>query len=106
MSVIISTDADFHGLLQQHPRVFVKYYADWCGTCRLMAPKFRRLSEDPRFEGIVFVDVNAEHNPEARKLAGVDNLPFFAAFREGRLLKGAATSREENLVEMLTELTA
>lgn len=106
MAVIVATDQDFSSLLSLHERVYVKYYADWCGTCRLMAPKFRRLSDDPRFQSVVFVDVNAEHNPEARRLAGVDNLPFFASFRNGQLQKGEATSREEALVEMLNLLAS
>jgi len=106
MAVIVSTDQDFKAQLQQHPRVVVKCFASWCGSCRLFAPKFRRLSADERFEDITFLDVNAEENPEARKLAGVDNLPFFATFLNGERQAGTATSKEEKVVELLDQLTA
>jgi thioredoxin-like negative regulator of GroEL len=45
--------------------------------------------------------VNAEDNPVARRLGGVDNLPFFAVFKNGKLVEGVATSKEDKLVEML-----
>ena len=82
-----STDTDFKQLLAAHPKVIVKYYADWCGSCKLFAPKFKRLSTDERFAGIQFIEVNAEENPEARKAGGVDNLPFIATFHNGELVK-------------------
>jgi len=104
MSVIKATDIDFNELLKNNENVAVKFYADWCGSCRLFSPKFNRLSNDERFTNITFLDVNAEQNAEARKLAGVSNLPFFAVFKNGKLVEGATTSKEEYVVEMLQKL--
>lgn len=104
MAVELKTDEDFKKALSNHEKVVVKYYADWCGSCRLFAPKFRRLSEDDRFSDVAFLDVNAEKSPEARKLAGVTNLPFFATFKNGELVSGIPTSKEESVVEMINEL--
>lgn len=106
MSVILATDADFRTILDSNDHVIVKYFADWCGSCKLFAPKFRRLSTDERFTNITFVEVNAETSPEARKLAGVDNLPFFAVFRNGELVEGQATAKEERVVELLEQVLA
>jgi thiol-disulfide isomerase/thioredoxin len=105
MAVIIATDENFNSLLQTNENVIVKYYADWCGSCKLFAPKFKRLSNDERFANISFLEVNAEESPEARKAAGVDNLPFMATFKKGALLNGSATSKEEFVVGMLEDLT-
>ncbi len=106
MAVNVLTDTEFKELLESGDAIAVKYYADWCGSCKLFAPKFRRLSEDERFAGIQFVDINAENNPESRQIAGVDNLPFIAVFKGGKLVGGSATSKEEKAVELLNQIAS
>lgn len=104
MAVELKTDEDFNQAIKANNKVIVKYYADWCGSCRLFSPKFRRLSEDDQFSDVVFLDVNAEKSPEARKLAGVTNLPFFASFKGGELVSGQPTSKEDSVLEMIKAL--
>ncbi|UII25924.1 thioredoxin family protein [Fulvivirga maritima] len=104
MAVEVLTDDNFSSTIKEEDKVIVKYFAGWCGSCRLFAPKFKRLSGDERFSDIKFVDVDAENNPEARKLAGVTNLPFFAVFKEGELLGTVSTSKEDGVVELLSKL--
>jgi thioredoxin 1 len=104
MAIIKSTDADFNDLIKKNDKVIVKYFADWCGSCKLFAPKFRRLSEDERFADVTFLDVNAEQNAEARKLAGVSNLPFFAVFKGGELVETVSSSKEDSVVELIEKI--
>lgn len=104
MPVTKATDADFQQLLQDNEKVVVKYYADWCGNCRLFSPKFKRLSEAEQNQDIAFLDVNAETSPEARKLASVTNLPFFAVFRNGELVETVAASKEEAVASLISRL--
>lgn len=104
MAVEIATDQDFEAKLAENPKTIVKYYADWCGSCKLFAPKYRRLSDDERFKGVAFLDVNAEHNPEARKKARVDNLPYFATFENGELKEYGSAAKEEFVVNLLQNL--
>lgn len=104
MSVEVVNDQNFQETLSSNDKVVVKYFANWCGSCKLFYPKYKRLSSDERFGDVAFLDINAEENPEARKLAGVDSLPFFAVFKDGKLVEGAATSKEEKVVEMLNSL--
>ena len=104
MAVELKTDENFNKAISENEKVVVKYYADWCGSCRLFAPKFRRLSDDDEYSDITFLDVNAEKSPDARKIAGVTNLPFFAAFKNGELVNGIATSKEESVVELISNL--
>lgn len=104
MAVEQINDPEFTQKLQENEKVVVKYYADWCGSCRLFSPKYKRLSNDERFNGIAFLDINAEKNPEARRLAGVSSLPYFAVFRNGELVEGLCTSKEEVVTELIQKL--
>ena len=104
MAVTITDDSSFNQQVSEHNKVVVKYYADWCGSCRLISPKFKRLSEDERFKDITFLDVDAEKNPEARKKGEVKNLPTFAIFKDGQLISSQPASKEEAIVELLQKL--
>ncbi len=104
MAVEKITDELWDANVSGNEKVIIKYYADWCGSCKLFAPKFKRLSNDERFEGVSFLEVNAEENELARAAAGVDNLPFFAIFKNGKLVEGTATSKEEKVVELIEKL--
>lgn len=104
MAIVTSEDSTFATDLSTHSLIIVKYYADWCGSCKLFAPKYKRLSNDERFQHITFLDVNAETNPEARKMGAVNNLPTFAIFKNGVLLSSVSTSKEEAVLELLAQL--
>lgn len=102
--VTVSTDADFNSLINSNEKVVVKYFANWCGSCRLFAPTYKRISNNEAFEGITFLDINAEENPEARKISGVTNLPFFAVFKNGQLVAADTTAKEEGVVKLINQI--
>jgi thioredoxin 1 len=104
MAVELVTDSDFESKLKENDKVVVKYFADWCGSCRLFAPKYKRLAADERFEKVIFLDVNAENSPEARKKAGVTTLPYFAIFKNGALVEAISSSKEEAVVDLILKL--
>ena len=84
--------------------VVVQYAATWCGNCRIMKPKFKKLSsENPQ---AVFVIADAEKFPESRKLATVDNLPTFATFKNGQFVNQVQTNKFEVLKDLVDEVTS
>lgn len=83
------------------PTVFVQFSAGWCGNCRLMKPKFKKLSDEN--QAALFVLADAEKYPESRKLAQVNNLPTFAAFRDGQLVNQLQTNKFDLLKEFIDE---
>lgn len=104
MAVTLVDDSKFKQELTDNQKVIVKYFAGWCGSCRLFAPKYKRLSNDDRFEGVTFLDVNAETSPEARKAGNVNNLPTFAIFQNGELVETIASSKEDQVVSLIERL--
>ena len=91
-------------VIQSHDKVVVQFSASWCGNCRIMKPKFKKLSAEQ--EEVTFVMIDAEKNPESRKLAKVDNLPTFAAFKNGELKKQVQTNKFEALKILVDEIAA
>lgn len=91
-------------IVQNNHKVIVQYSAGWCGNCRLMKPKFKRLSTEN--ETITFVMVDAEKFAASRKLATVNNLPTFATFNNGVLVNQMQTNKEEQLKELINEITS
>lgn len=104
MAVEFSNDDLLKEQVGRYAKVIVKYYADWCGSCKLFSSKYQRLSNDTSFSHITFIALNAEGNPESRKMAGVYTLPFFATFRNGQLQKAISTTGENDVIKMLHEL--
>jgi len=90
-------------VVNSNETVMVQYAASWCGNCRIMKPKFKKLAGEN--ENVKFIIVDAEKFPESRKLANVDNLPTFAAFKNGKLVNQVQTNKIDGLIELLNEVT-
>jgi thioredoxin 1 len=105
MAVITSDDKNFTEQISSNDKVIVKYYADWCGSCKLFAPKYKRISGEDKFKDITFLDINAENNPESRRKGEVKNLPSFAIFKNGILVESLATNKEDALLELIEKLS-
>src|SRR5699024_351716 len=91
-------------LITNNDTVVVQYMAGWCGNCRLMKPRFKKLAKET--EGVTFLLVDAEKYPESRKLATVDNLPTFATFKDGKFVNQVQTNKFEILNDLVNEVTS
>ena len=90
-------------VIQANKKVAVQFSASWCGNCRIMKPKFKKIASEK--EDITFVIVDAEQFPKSRKLANVTNLPTFATFVDGQLVRDIQTNKQEALNELIDEIT-
>ena len=97
-------DDSLQELVANQPKVIVQYSAGWCGNCRIMKPKFKKMASEN--EGISFVLIDAEKNPNSRQLADVSNLPTFAAFENGTLLNQVQTNKVDVLKNFVDEAAA
>ncbi len=101
--MLLELDQDnLQELVNTNQKVVVQYSASWCGNCRIMKPKFKKLSTEK--EDITFAIVDAEKFPESRKLADVSNLPTFATFVNGKLVNQTQTNKAEVLGELVNEI--
>ena len=91
-------------IVSNNDKVVVQYSASWCGNCRIMKPKFKKLASEN--ENVTFVIVDAEKSPESRKMANVNNLPTFASFVNGQLVNQTQTNKAEVLTELVSEISS
>lgn len=89
-------------VVADNKKVVVQFSATWCGNCRIMKPKFKKLSSEN--EDMVFVIADAEKFPESRKLADVSNLPTFATFIDGKLVNQTQTNKFDVLKDLVNEV--
>ena len=69
--------------------VFVDFWAEWCGPCRIVSPTVEELSKE--YEGKVnFVKVNVDDNNELASKYNVFSIPTLAIFRDGKVIAQTA----------------
>ena len=90
---------NLQSIVSENDTVVVQYSATWCGNCRIMKPKFKKLATEN--EGLTFVIADAEKFPESRKLATVDNLPTFATFKNGAFKSQVQTNKFDVLKDLV-----
>ena len=90
-------------IISNNETVIVQYSASWCGNCRIMKHKFKKLASEN--ETVEFLMVDAEKYPESRKMATVDNLPTFATFKNGIFINQVQTNKFDLLKELVDEVT-
>ena len=70
-------------VLESELPVFVDFWAEWCGPCRMVGPVVEQLSQE--LDGRVQVaKVNVDESPEIAARYGVRSIPSLLLFKGGR----------------------
>lgn len=76
---------EFDGFIKEGI-VLIDFFADWCMPCLMMAPVIDELSEKLKGK-IKFGKVNISDNQEIAQRFGVNSIPNFVLFKEGKVVK-------------------
>ncbi len=77
-------EKEFETLITESPIVFVDFWAEWCGPCKMFGPIFEAASE--KHPDVVFAKVDTEAEQALAGAAGITSIPTLMAFRDGILL--------------------
>ncbi len=82
-------------LLSEEP-VLVEFGAEWCGPCKTMAPELMALANELKGKAKV-VTVDIDRSPLIARQMGVQSVPTFVIFHQGRPVGGkvGAVQRRE-----------
>lgn len=88
--------------------VFVDFYADWCGPCKMMAPVVEKLAE--KYEGKLKVGkCNVDEENELAARYRVMSIPTMMVFVNGEVretIVGAVSQTElENVIEKSAKIS-
>ncbi|MCB9591723.1 MAG: thioredoxin family protein [Sandaracinaceae bacterium] len=93
MAVEQLTDDDYRRKLDRAPMAVVDFYAAWCGNCVIFSRRFTELSEE--YPHIQFFVCDGDRSPAFRGTVDIEDVPYFGLYRDGVLVDGFSTSREE-----------
>ncbi len=80
---IIESVEEYDALLGETKSVFVDFYADWCGPCKMLGPVVEELAnENP---DVTFIKVNVDDTPEIAQRYGIMSIPTLISFKDGKV---------------------
>ncbi|AQK42157.1 Thioredoxin F, chloroplastic [Zea mays] len=80
--------------------VVLDMYTEWCGPCKVMAPKFQEMSEKNLDVVFLKLDCNQDNKPLAKEL-GIKVVPTFKILKGGKVVKEVTGAKIDELAQAI-----
>jgi thioredoxin 1 len=78
------TSSNLESLISDSNMLFIDFWAEWCGPCRMFGPTFEAASE--KNQDIIFAKCDTEAQQEVAGQFGIRSIPTLAVFKEGVMI--------------------
>ena len=94
--------ADWQGIETSSKPVFLDFWADWCGPCKMLAPTFESLA-DQYGEQVTFAKVNVVELPDIANKFAIRSIPTLVLLQGGNVVEKLVGLRpEQELAQILS----
>lgn len=84
-------------VVKSEQTVVVDFYADWCGPCRLLAPKLEtRIAKE---EKIHMAKVNVDKLDELAAKHQVKTIPHVVAYKNGKVMDKFIGNKDDDVID-------
>ncbi|WVZ96263.1 hypothetical protein U9M48_041921 [Paspalum notatum var. saurae] len=80
--------------------VVLDMYTEWCGPCKVMAPKFQEMSEKDLDVVFLKLDCNQDNKPLAKEL-GIKVVPTFKILKGGKVVMEVTGAKIDELARAI-----
>lgn len=96
---------DWQGLESSSKPVFLDFWADWCGPCKMLGPTFERLAE--KFgDQVTFAKVNVDELPDIANKFAIRSIPTLILLQGGNVVEKMVGLRsEQEIAQVLSHVT-
>lgn len=64
----------------------IKFSAEWCGPCRMLAPAFNQMKSEFPFE-VQFIDYDVDNSPDQAVRYGITSVPNVVIEKDGSIVE-------------------
>ena len=101
MSVLKVNENNFASVKQSEKPVLLDFYADWCGSCRMVSPLVDEIAEEhPEY---LVGKINVDDSPDLAQDFGVFSIPTLVVLKNGEAVNKAVGARPKDQILALLE---
>ncbi len=87
ISILQSDEVLEDRLRQAEGNVIVDFYADWCGPCKALGARLKKLEPTAKQHGVSVIKVNIDHHPQLARQYKVNGVPTLLRVRDGSVVE-------------------
>ena len=95
--------ANFQEVINSGKPVLVDFHAEWCGSCKMMAPILKQ-AKDALGDKATIIKIDVDRNREAAEQFQIQGVPTLILFKDGKVKwRQSGVVQANQLVQLINE---
>lgn len=77
-------------------KVFVDFFATWCGPCKMLSPVIEGLDASGQVNDTLILKVDVDKLPSVAAQFGIQSIPTLILFNDGKMVKHSLGYMNQN----------